>query len=313
MGPCGCQGNCFERLRTEEAIAALAREYEHYLTLDHVDQDRVLFDRFRSCAAKMGLSDCDPFRGNRLQHFRYSLFGCPVCFRGCRRIWRAGSGRIERIRAALKSGARAPPADGRSTPRSESSTSVTWGQVASYLQELYDSVAEILPEDTTEETLRLVEDPTAHLSLECAAGPEVNVVSDDVRYLPPGTIYDLWRVYNDLHPDSSTGKSTIYSVFNTHFKGKLRFRQRRQHAVCSTCVKHKLLIQALSDDSRRRTEQVAFYHSHLKRQYADRQMYWYLQRALACVSFLRRVCVFSSVRACWVDIFYAMKDGVLNS
>ena len=278
MGPCGCHsGNCFEGLRNDETVSVLAHQYEHFQTLDHVDQDRVLFDRFRSCAAEMGLLECDPFQGNRSQHLRYTMFGCRVCCRGCQRIWRVGNGRMERIRSAFKSGARAPPADGRSVPRPMCNTSVAWGQIASYLQELYDSVAEILPEDTTEESLRLVEDPTAHLNLESPADPEANMACDDVRYLPPGTIYDLWRVYNDLRPDSKTGKSTFYAVFNMHFKSRLRFRQRRQHAVCSTCVKHKLLIQVLSDDSRRRAKQVEFYHAHLKRQYADRQMYWCLK------------------------------------
>ena len=81
-----------------------------------------------------------------------------------------------------------------------------------------------------------------------------------------------------LQPEHSVSWATFYNVFNTHFARRLRFRGRRQHKVCGTCIRHKLIIQNLGSDQRRRAQQIRFYHKHLLSQFRDRGCY-YLKRA----------------------------------
>ena len=52
----------------------------------------------------------------------------------------------------------------------------------------------------------------------------------------------------------------------------MKFRESKQHAVCSTCTKYKLLIRNLAHDSLRREEQTRLYFVHLKNQDLDRKV-----------------------------------------
>ena len=63
-------------------------------------------------------------------------------------------------------------------------------------------------------------------------------------------------------------------VYWEDFAAQLKFRGERQHKVCSTCLKHKLIIRYLSHNTAARLEQAKHYHRHLRRQYADRRVYW---------------------------------------
>lgn len=57
----------------------------------------------------------------------------------------------------------------------------------------------------------------------------------------------------------------------------MKFRSHSNHAVCSTCLRHKLLIRELSSHLLARKEQVKRYHGHLRDQYLDRMTYWSLR------------------------------------
>ena len=54
----------------------------------------------------------------------------------------------------------------------------------------------------------------------------------------------------------------------------LRFRSLRQHPECTTCVRHKALIQSLSNHMNARRVQQQAFHRHLSDQYLDRLEYW---------------------------------------
>ena len=57
----------------------------------------------------------------------------------------------------------------------------------------------------------------------------------------------------------------------------MQFRPLRQHPECTTCIKHKMLIQSLGHHIRARTAQQAEFHQHLHNQYADRMSCWTLR------------------------------------
>ena len=62
-------------------------------------------------------------------------------------------------------------------------------------------------------------------------------------------------------------------TWNVHFRC-LKFRALSQHAVCTECLRHKLLLRDLGPHLSARSAQQKLYASHLKSQYADRQIYW---------------------------------------
>lgn len=56
--------------------------------------------------------------------------------------------------------------------------------------------------------------------------------------------------------------------------GFLQFRDRGQHAQCSTCVRHRAMIKGLGNHLAARREQLRLFHLHLRSQYLDRMLYW---------------------------------------
>ena len=59
------------------------------------------------------------------------------------------------------------------------------------------------------------------------------------------------------------------------FGNRLAIRAPTQHAQCSICVRHKLLIKKLSSDARARNFQATEFQRHLQLQYQDRTTYWF--------------------------------------
>lgn len=135
-----------------------------------------------------------------------------------------GSGRFDRIRGAVDKGDAAPPVDIRYLARAKHgpTTSNFFPGIFSFLEQIYDSVAESLP-DVRDCTYDCALDPyaamaeTEALNLDCygdQAAPEPpktkakkhrrGVVVDpsrtvqagcEVRWLPPGAIKDYWVQY----------------------------------------------------------------------------------------------------------------------
>ena len=73
---------------------------------------------------------------------------------------------------------------------------------------------------------------------------------------------------------ASAPSDTFWKTWRDDWSNKLRFRGRQQHALCSTCVSHKLLIKQLSNDLLKRNRQVQLYEEHKNAQYRDRRVYW---------------------------------------
>ena len=113
--------------------------------------------------------------------------------------------------------------------------------MASYLEELYLSVAEIMPEyvgsTCPEVVLQL------HPSAEPVDGDDMGrlvapiheegALGDELRFLPPGTIHDLWHNYVDLHPECRVSRSLFYIVLNEQLK-----KNCIPHRATAWCLRH---------------------------------------------------------------------------
>ncbi len=107
----------------------------------------------------------------------------------------------------------------------------------------------------------------------CAPGAS----DQDTRWLPPGSMFEYWQQYNSLYTDHKCSFRYFWAIWERDWKHRLKFRQKLQHAVCPTCVQHKLLIRQLGGDAIRRQKQVEAFQAHKEDQRKDRQVYWRLR------------------------------------
>lgn len=276
VGGCRCSKlSTFRDCFAEVDQAQVAEHRKTFQALHKLDQDAFIFDSLRQ------QSDTDD-KGI----IRYNFMGTPVCQETWRQIWQIGTSRFRRLKLAVSQGHRAAPVDLRFLKKKATGERAALrSAVFSFLQNLWETVGEVLPEDGPEaQDAVFEEDP--------AAGPpdawvaqvvEVQVpgapvhhhlaLADTVRYLPPGTIYEYFRQFNSVEGERCSWR-TFLCTWKENFSHRLRFRHKRQHAVCSTCVKYKLLVRNLNHDLLQRTHQLRLYQRHLDSQYSDRKVLW---------------------------------------
>lgn len=63
-------------------------------------------------------------------------------------------------------------------------------------------------------------------------------------------------------------------VWEESFRHKLLIRPKTQHAKCSQCIRHKLVLRKVRKNIPARRAQLALYKLHLEKQYEDRTTYW---------------------------------------
>lgn len=188
------------------------------------------------------------------------------------------------------------------------------GKITSYLETVYESVAETLPDvkdDGVETTLELDGDHNpvdayaialtkdgcvtlparpaksakktiqkqrkrkGSLELHVERLPEHSNLQ--VKFLPPGCMkdyYDQFRALDEVGHRVSF--STFFKVWKVEF-GHLKFRPETSHSQCSACMHHKLMIRALGHFLVAKKAQCDLYARHLMAQYRDRQVYWSLR------------------------------------
>lgn len=216
---------------------------------------------------------------------RYSLLSHPVCRRGFAELIGVGwHPRLDTLLRAALAGQRSAPVDQRFLTRPCSRPSSRRSEVFTYLMTLYHSQAETMPHD--EDAGDSDEDNgDSDPYSEAPQGkrwPTAAEVADsgprELRHLPPGSIFELWRQYTAVTAGPAAGFRLFWEVFHNECKGLLAFRGTGMHSVCSVCTKHKLLLKQLAGDSCARLRQRALYDRHLAMQYEDRKVYW-AQRA----------------------------------
>lgn len=172
-------------------------------------------------------------------------------------------------------------------------------RVMSFLQSVYDSVAETLPDcrddgvevrltHTEEEkdpyaaALGVVEkikaQPHAQKLRMCWKSARRNPDRRhlEVRHLPPGRMKEYYEQMVATHPEDKVAFSTFWYVWHAEFS-HLKFRGTSSHSMCSVCVRHKAMLRELSGHLRARAEQQRLYVAHLKSQYEDRLVYYSLR------------------------------------
>ncbi|CAE7708093.1 cofG [Symbiodinium sp. CCMP2592] len=219
-----------------------------------------------------------------------------------------GKSRFHRLSRAAKEGKHAPPADLRflCRPFREKDDRGVRSEIVSFLESMYQSVAETLP-DVRDDPMEECDDQvkvmvSANNETEDNYAAALNDVKPfkarttkprkfknsiqivraetDIRYLPPGNMKDYWLQLNASRAD--TAKPISFAQFWRVWSGEfshLKFRQQSNHAQCSECIKHKLLVRELSHHQLARKEQVRRYTEHLRSQYYDRVHYWNLRGA----------------------------------
>lgn len=240
-----------------------------------------LFDMLRDIAISQqiltpnsGLDDQVDKTSNKLA---YSFLGRPVCRSAFAMLMGVSwSPRLGTLLRAVLEGKRVPPMDPRYMSKKFVTPRPVYSEVFSYLSSLYESVAETLPLDEGKGTKGnkgkdpgvWSEDEDSYCVHATAPG------SQEIRYLPPGTVFDLWRQYNSTTTGQKCSWHTFHSCWSTDFSGKLAFRDKYLFSICPVCVQYKLLIRHLGNDLNGRVRQRALYDRHLAAQYADRKIYW---------------------------------------
>ena len=265
---------CLKWFYSEGADAAFEL-WDNFRSMHKLDQDRAIFDQLRSFALRQHVLSKvgGTVSKGTCKTLTYFVLGQHVCQSAFAYIWSIGwYPRGTRIYAAVMSGMKACPIDSRYLTRTRhAEPSPIWGEVWSHLEELYNSVAETLPDDSDYEG----EDEDQEF-VEVLDYKKCEPASDEIRrYLPPGSIYELWRQYKELGGQGSY--KVFRNVFTHDFENKLSFRSKRQHSVCPVCMKHKMLLKTFGHDSAARNRQRIMYDNHLKSQYSDRRVYWALR------------------------------------
>ncbi|CAK9111173.1 FO synthase subunit 1, partial [Durusdinium trenchii] len=200
-----------------------------------------------------------------------------------------------RIRKAVQEGATAPPADLRflKRPKEKVSGDMPTGKVTSYLETLYQSVAETLPDvkddgvectfyedasgDPVDNYVVAMDTTAKRGKRKTQKGLEIHSERAELetRFLPPGCMKDYFEQFlaSEAVNISFTTFWTVWKVEYPH----LKFRPVSTHTLCATCVHHKLMLRSLSQYILARKKQLELFTLHLKRQYEDRQAYWTLR------------------------------------
>ena len=147
----------------------------------------------------------------------------------------------------------------------------TRGEISSYLQTLYESVAETMPDSGSESSACSGNEDVELCDCKDVQDLQERPAKQEVRKLPPGSMFEQWRQYREL--GNPGGYKLFWQVWTQDW-AHLKFRGKRSHGICSVCMKHKLMIRALSGDAQARLKQRHLYDLHLKGQYRDRTRYW---------------------------------------
>ncbi|CAL1165648.1 unnamed protein product [Cladocopium goreaui] len=294
----GCRRPCLMGFASRQngAFANLLDFRRKWVDTHKLDQDRVVFDSMKAALAA---------RATDQAAVSWRFNGSKVCLRGWKALHAIGNGRFQRLWEAAVRGDENPPADMRFVTHEKAHVTAdsSVGQVTTFLQTLYDSVAETLP-DVKDDGLELSfhkglegADPYASVDMPAVAtveppakkqkvrkvrqGLKIHVERKldhalEARYLPPGCMKDYFEQFKSVDVLNKTSFSTFWRVWRIEFD-HLRFRAVSSHAQCSTCLHHRVLLKELSGYLFARQRQAQLYHAHLMSQYRDRQVYWALR------------------------------------
>ena len=160
------------------------------------------------------------------------FLGKPVCFEVFATLLGVGKhGRLGRLRQAVMDGATAPPMDMRlvQARSAHAQPSAQWAEVFSYLTGLYESVAETMPDDSKSLLLEHADGAEHNINTAGDTGP---APLQDLRFLPPGSIFEQWRQFVEVIQPCSF--KLFWTVWRREFPRLLAFRQANAQCVPNT-------------------------------------------------------------------------------
>ncbi|CAE7217078.1 cofG, partial [Symbiodinium sp. CCMP2592] len=96
-----------------------------------------------------------------------------------------------------------------------------------------------------------------------------------LKMLPPGTFTGYLALLNARREGKDKISLKMFNeVWAESFGTRLAIRPVSRHALCSVCLRHKLIIRKCGADEVARDIQCRQYEQHLKLQYKDRTCYW---------------------------------------
>lgn len=198
----------------------------------------------------------------------------------------------------------------KGVPKMDAHGDVARSRVVTFLEGIYESQAETLPDFRDKpmtdleitchaydvgdpETRQQYEDPYVDAmeqakATSCSKKSSKNKVKRSVhinpnrlhletRWLPPGHMldyYDQMKIAEEgLTPVSF---ACFWRTWLREFP-HLKFRSESSHAMCTVCLRHKLLLRQFANHLRAREAQKRMYIEHLKAQFADRAVYYSLR------------------------------------
>ena len=287
-------GSCFEYFQQPGGWRALCDWRLSFSNMHKLDQDKLapghksdvlqkinnhaptpfqsaeVFDLLRELALSQGLLDPGTIvdEGRRpTEKMQYLFLGQHVCKAGFATLLGVGwNPRLQTLFAAVCQGHKSAPIDRRFMSRPLGDPRPMYGEVCSYLEQLYHSVAETLPFEHRKHDVASEDEDEFGCSLPSKP-------SEQLRYLPPGSMYDTWRQFREVS-GTTCSWHCFHKAWTEQFSHKLAFRGQYVFAVCAVCVKHKLMIRKLAGDATARHKQRLLYDRHLASQFADRRVYW---------------------------------------
>ena len=238
-------------------------------------QPTKLFDNLRELAVSQGIIKPGSQSAETGSKMRYYFLGAPVCRDAYATLMGVSwSPRLSTLLKAVLRLDRTAPMDARYMERPHTDAKPVYFEVFSYLQSLYESVAETLPLDdkksSNKKNTEIWSEDEDSYNVSKSNNPNEET---EMRFLPPGTIFDLWRQFLSTSGQKCSWQC-FHSCFRKDFGHKLTFRDKYLFSVCPVCVQHKLLIKHLSADLNGRVRQRALYERHLASQLRDRKCYW---------------------------------------
>ncbi|CAK8993643.1 FO synthase subunit 1, partial [Durusdinium trenchii] len=226
---------------------------QEWTGLHKLDQDQLAFDRIGRILAEERDEGVPP---------KWQICGVQVCLKAWKRLHALGY-------FAVESGSVAPPCDLRylKSGRKDLPGDSVRGRVVTFLEQVYTSQAETLPDFRDSLGDDLVEsqgyevpltiqhhfqDPYAEEINEPAPDSKqkkfrqrfrtvkVNehaLQTQEVRHLPPGSMKDIWEQFR-LSGGHDVSFTSFWRTWRQNYPN-LKFRSYSSHAICSECIHHK--------------------------------------------------------------------------
>ena len=170
------------------------------------------------------------FSVRKVASCKWTLLGHIVCRDAWAILLKVSKKKVARFLVALSEGAMEPPPDmrlGKNRPRAGNTSAIN--SADAYLAWVWSELAEPLAETCTGQKRSTEE------KLQWWADGVNPTVYDEVRFLNPGCVEELYTNYECVSADPCS-KRSFYRAWNA-WKKRLRFRQPRQHARCSECAR----------------------------------------------------------------------------